>query len=206
MITDATFIQSGCQDFTQSACQNRNNPGTAVGFNFVAVAASTSPAVTSGFNGVLIAYDTFHSNQYNGVLNSIAVDGSGNAKSWNINWTTAFNPSDIPPSSVKVGSYNGFYSNQYLNFGLQGPRSKIYGTLAWHLVVSTIPGLDGWTYARAYSSYQRDWSTRFDEQNTALLAVPPLAYNYAMAFWMGKTPAQLPTGNFTFESFGLGRI
>lgn len=204
MITNTTFDLSGCQDFTQSQCQNRNNPGTVTGFMFLALAASTTLDVTAGYSGLLLAVDTFHSNNYQGTLNSIT-DSAGNAVSWNIDWTTVFNPNETP--CVKSGPYNGFYSTQYENFLIQGPPSKIYGTMAWHAIVnsSTGHGLDRWIYAPAYSSYQRDWSARFDMQNAAL-AVPPSSYLYALAFWMGLTPSELPIANFVFEDYGLGRI
>jgi len=205
MTTNDTFSQSDCQDFLQSPCQNRDNSSGGAGFMFLALAASTSLDVTVGYDGVLLAIDTFHSSSYQGQLNSIAVNGSNQAVSWNIDWTTVFNPNETP--CVKSGPYNGFYSCQYENFLIQGSPNQIYGTMAWHAIVnsSTGHGLDRWIFAPAYSSYQRDWSTRFDMQNVAL-AIPPSSYLYALAFWMGKTPAQLPNANFVFEDYELGRI
>jgi len=198
------FQQSGCQNFNQSLCQNRQS-GVSVStpFTFLALAAATSAGATVGYDGLLVALDTFHGDTYSGVLNSITTDGSGNAIIWNIDWTTAFFGDGQPPV-VKSGPYNGFYTYQYYNFALQGKPSKIYGTLAWHkAVVSPGPGV---LYEPAYSSYQADWSTRFDMQNTSLLALPPSAFLYALAFWIGKTPADLPASNFIFEDYGFGRI
>lgn len=173
-----------------------------VAFSFMAVAGTATNGWSietpgQSFGAFMNLFESFEIQQ--GVLNSVQISG-GHPSSWNIIWTVG---KTNGPTYANNGTFNGIYSNRAF-IAVQGPPDKMYGTLAYH------PTIDGTAnppiFAPASVTLHRDWSVRCDNpfNSEFPMPYPPLAG--AMAFWIGKKPSDLPLANFSFETFGFGRV
>jgi len=180
---NSTFIESGCQNFEQSPCQNRDSGPAEVSFNLTSASSAQGPSGCQGAN--IIAQFTAPNPfiQLNtGTINSVNLA----AYTWNISWIGGA-PTD---ESVILFGVHGW---------VQGPASKLYGTISIHQYPSA--GFDLGPYV-AIVLLNGSAGQFFDSSNVGGRESP----EGIIVFWVGRVPAQIPTGSINFASTPFGNV
>lgn len=178
------FIQSDCQDFRQSLCQNRETSprGTSYVFSF----APSNVPFGSYPEGFTITASDAGSKIINGTVNSFDIPGH----KWNVTSVGTLCNVYFGHMNLVNQDVAGFYSYNFL-FHISGNPDKIYGTIAYHPVVSS--GILG---PASFSQLLNGCAP----QNFT----PP--GGSAVVWWIGIVPADLPVSNFNPNDYNLKLI
>jgi hypothetical protein len=186
---NATFQQSGCQDFTMSPCQNRDGSASAPYYPFVFLWINNYAGGAGDFLGIwAVATGELGGRSIGGTLNSVNISNH----TWNVTWVGSL-------CNVYYGHINltnedvcGFYTDDASSsFFISGMPDKIYGTVAYHAPVG------GGLYAPASFSQFLNGSSGVTFQAPS---------SHIAVWWIGVLPADLPASNFDPASYNLKQV